>query len=546
MEPRGDTTEGCSVRSPSEKAPGAAPAPPVAEADLTGSSRLTRNVLSSWSGHLVFLAAGFVLPRMIDRHVGQEALGVWDFGWSVVAYFMLALGGIISSVNRYVAKHRAAGDMEALRQFVSSVTLVLVIVSLLLTAVTATLVLVLPSLMGGTLAGHVTEARWVVAFLGLSVAVQVAASGYSGVLTGCHRWDLHNGVNAGAYALAVVGMIIALTCGGGLRELAFLNLCGELVGRVARGVLATRVCPGLQVRLRYVRWACVREALTFGSKSFLPQLGEVLLRQTVAILVLTHLGPASLAAYSRPTSLVRHVRTLVQKLAMVLTPTAGSLKAASGQEKLRDLLIKSTRYAVYLALPATLTLMIFGGPILRLWMGPRYEHGLLLALLAGGYLATILLRPAQNILIGMNAHGRPGAASLLAAGVAVGLAYVALGPLDMGLVGAALAVGIPLTLVDGVYVPLLACRRLGLGVGSFVVQVLREPLVCIVPYTACLLAARLALWQRPLLGLGCGLAVGSAVLAPLYWRYALPPSLKKSISSRLGRGRKDAALESAS
>ena len=89
--------------------------------DLTGRDRMVWNVLTSWAGHMVFVIAGFIMPRMIDRHIGQTSLGIWDFSWSLVNYFGLAGLGIGSSVNRYVAKYRAVNDIEGLRKAVSSV-----------------------------------------------------------------------------------------------------------------------------------------------------------------------------------------------------------------------------------------------------------------------------------------------------------------------------------------------------------------------------------------------------------------------------------------
>jgi len=52
------------------------------------------------------------MPRMIDQRLGQELLGVWDFAWSLVHYFEFIQMGLTSSVNRYVAKYRAVGDMD--------------------------------------------------------------------------------------------------------------------------------------------------------------------------------------------------------------------------------------------------------------------------------------------------------------------------------------------------------------------------------------------------------------------------------------------------
>ena len=88
--------------------------------DLTGRDRLVSNVLFSWSAHFVFIAAGFIMPRMIDRRLGQELLGVWDFAWSLVSYFGLVQMGLTSSVNRYVARYRAVGDISGVNQVVSS------------------------------------------------------------------------------------------------------------------------------------------------------------------------------------------------------------------------------------------------------------------------------------------------------------------------------------------------------------------------------------------------------------------------------------------
>lgn len=88
--------------------------------DLTGRDRLVSNVLFSWAAHSVFIVAGFITPRMINRRLGQDLLGVWDFSWSLVNYFQLVRASIGSSVNRYIAMHRATGDNSAVNEVASS------------------------------------------------------------------------------------------------------------------------------------------------------------------------------------------------------------------------------------------------------------------------------------------------------------------------------------------------------------------------------------------------------------------------------------------
>ena len=266
--------------------------------DLTGRDRLTRNVLASWAGHFVFIVAGFIMPRTIDRQIGQDALGIWDFAWSLVAYFGLVQGGIGSSVNRYVAKYRAIGDIDNVNRVVSSVTCILIIAALIVLALTFLFTLTLPEIWGVRLADRVTEAQWVVFLLGTSLAVRMIFSAFNGVITGCHRWDWYNGINAGWYAITVGAMIASLLLGAGLRGLALVYLCGAVLTCLSYVLAAVRFCHGLRVRFKFAHWSTAKQMLTFGGKTILPTIANLLLNQTISILVISFLGPASLALYS--------------------------------------------------------------------------------------------------------------------------------------------------------------------------------------------------------------------------------------------------------
>lgn len=213
----------------------------MGEEDLTGGNRLVSNVIFSWAGHLVFIIAGFVLPRMIDRRLGQEVLGVWDFAWSLVSYFGLVEAGVGGSVNRYVAKFRMAGDIGGVNRTVSTACFVLGFAGLLVLLMTLAVSLWLPQPFGSRLGENTREAQWVVLYLGTGLAVQMAAGAFSGVLMGCHRWKLLNLVMSGWHAVAVVGMIVALIAGYGLRMLSLLFLLGTIFCQATRVVLAYRI-----------------------------------------------------------------------------------------------------------------------------------------------------------------------------------------------------------------------------------------------------------------------------------------------------------------
>jgi O-antigen/teichoic acid export membrane protein len=508
--------------------------------DVTGRDRLVSNVLFSWGAHLVFIVAGFILPRMIDRRLGQELLGVWDFSWSVVTYFQLVRASIGSSVNRYVAKYWAADDTHSLNQVASSATCVLSSGGLLVMGLTVAVSLLLPHWFGNRLGPYGHEAQWVVLFLGASVAVQISFSAFNGILTGCHCWGLHNLNTSGWHAVTVAGMVVALLSDGKLWMLAAITLAGEVLASLRRVVLSYRVCKGLRLRPSFVHWSTIRRLFFFGGKTLIPSISSLLLDQTSSVFILAYLGPSALALYSRPCSLICHVRILVAKMAMVLTPTTSSLQSRGDLDEIRELVITATRYSLYLALPMVLMLVMFGGAIMQLWMGPRYARGLVPAILATGYLPVLIQLPALNILAGLNAHGRPGVARLIASLCSVGLNILVLRYLQWGLVGTAVAVTLPLAILNMVDIPHLMCRRVGLGMGQYFRATVAAPALHLLPFAVCLVATRLLFRARPFAGLALGVITGGGVLAVIYWRNVLPKRVRVKVLSTIQSGRRAA------
>lgn len=495
---------------------------------------MTSNVLLSWGGYLVYIVAGFVMPRLIDRHLGQFSLGVWDFGWSLVNYLGLTGLGVGSSVNRYVAKYRAANQVQELRIAVSSVVCIQVVLAGVVLLLTGGLVWTLPWFFADRLGSEIESAQWVVAFLGTSLAVQMAFDTSRGVMTGCHRWDLHNGINAGAHAATVAAMILVLLLGGGLRGLSVVYLCTVAVTEVLRVVLAHRVCPELRIRLAYAGWSQARKMFLFGGKTAIASLSPLILVQTTNVFVVSALGPAALAVFSRPMALVRHVETLMNKYAFLMTPTAGSLQASGRDAEISHFLMETTRYGVAFTLPILLFLSIFSDLILQIWMGPQYAHGLVLTILAAGYFLPISQNSVMRILMGMNFHGRIGLLNLGVAIAGFSLGAIIVNAVGWSLVGAALLVAIPLTIGNGIIVPIYACRKLGVPLTEYLRRAFLGPAVCALPFGLCLVSSRVLFPDNALATFGIGSAVGALVLGVLYWRYMLSEQLRSRLLKSVG------------
>lgn len=502
-----------------------------------GRGSLTRGVAVSWVAQMLQIIAGFIIPRLIDRQLGRELLGVWDLGWSMVSYFTLLDGGIGSTINRHVALHRAEGDFASLNRAVSSVAMLQRGLGALILLLTLLLAWKIPFALPTRSPELATQASGLVLLLGASMAVAIAGAIYGGILTGCHRWPLQHGISVTTNLVSLSGMCVALWMRQGLVALAAAHFASELLGRILRAIAAHRACPGLDIRARNADLATLRKLIWFGGKMFVGRMSQIVMHQTVNIMIASHLGLAALALFSRPKSLVRQAAVFPQKYGNMLVPTAATLLGRQDKSKIQKFAIDSTRNGLYLSLPVFLFLALNGGPLLHLWMGAHYVNSTLVALLSFGFLAENAYQPLNNILFALNFHGRPSLATVAGAACALLGVGAVLGSGSHELSSVALAVVIPWSLAHGVYVPVYACRRLELPLWTFLKQAWMGPLACVIPFGGCLLAAQWMFPAKPLAVLGVGGLSGTLVLLTFFWFWVFPERWKDKAAILFRPGR---------
>jgi O-antigen/teichoic acid export membrane protein len=508
------------------------------EGDVSGRDRISRSVLTSWLSHGVFVVAGFVLPRQIDRAVGQASLGIWDFCWSFVGYFGMMGLGIGSSVNRYVARARATGDAADLRKTVSSVALVQRIMGSLVALLTVVLSLGLPVWFSDRLGASTGDASRVLVFLGLSLSVQFVMGTNAGIMTGCHRWDLHNLINSVSYAIAVFGMIVLLLAGFGIRGIAAFYLLVTCVTEAVRCRVARSVCPEAVIGMRWATYGRSMEMMRFGLKSAMTRIPIVLVTQSASLMVAANHGAKMLAVFSRPSGLTRSTQVFMNKFAFVLTPTVGSLQGAGKEEEIRELFLESLRFSVALALPIHLLFGILAGPILRAWMGAAYAQTQVLPILALCWFLPVVAQPAWTILQGLNRHGRPAAWSMAIALASLAVSLAANRYRPFSLEASALMVGLPMALGNGAAVILLGARIVGVPWRRVLSHAFLPVAASNLPVAGLLLATRRFFPPEGLVRVGAAAFLAFSAAAAIYYRAILTPAQAERVRSKLRLGKR--------
>lgn len=494
--------------------------------DISGRRRMARNVAFAWGGHLIHVAAGFIMPRLISDGLGQTTLGVWDFCWSIVSYFGLVQLGLSSSVQRYVPRYRARGDALGLSRSVSTIGFFLTMAGWLVVVLAAVTAQWIVPLFQAKLGQAQADTQWTVFILGLYTAFSLMFTVYRGVIVGCHRWDIQNSITAATYGATTLGMIVALALGTGLPGLALTYGLVSAAAEVVRRQFARRICPELVVDYRMASWRTWLEQARFSAKSLIPRIADLLSGQSLSLLITGFLGPAALAIYSRPKSLVSQFHSLAARYGFILIPTASSLQAQGDLGELRQTLARTTFFLSCLFFPGVVVLAVFGDNLIELWMGQSYVFPGLVTVLVLGSLPSCVQEPTWNILTGLNQHGKVALARLAGAGCSALTMAVGLALFGWGLLEAALAFALPQIIVDGLVTPFMACRRVGLPVPTFYAEAFLKPALAVLPWAASLIGARLLWAQHPAFAAGCA-GFGGLSMALLYWQWVVPSLWKR-------------------
>ncbi len=94
-------------------------------------------------------------------------------------------------------------------------------------------------------------------------------------------------------------------------------------------------------------------------------------------------GASAVGLYEGPVRIHNFVQTVQSTLGINVLPAAADYYAEHEEEKLRDLMLRGTRYVLAITLPLTITLMILAKPLLAFWLGKKFA--------VAGTAATILL-----------------------------------------------------------------------------------------------------------------------------------------------------------
>lgn len=474
-------------------------------------SRIFGNTLAQSAPVVSSFVLSFILAPIMLSRLGLAQFGVWAVTGALAQYASLLDLGITSALARFIAVHEANGDRRGVEEVVGLGLIVATVVGILMLLAAA---LIAP-LVSGSLGVLATGQMRIVLLCSAAIAAFYLFSAVVGsVPLGLRRMGPPN-------VAATIGNLTNFSF-----SIVALALSSELPAYAVANAAAAGVTFLLAVASFVYVWsrpfarrpggAQAREIVSFGFKSQLIGLAELVNAQTDKLIIAAMLGARTAGAYEIGNRVVQGVRSLGQITLLALIPTASADLVKRGRAVILEYYSRYTVRTLAIALPIFGSVSVGAPYLLVAWLGELPPDTVsIIVLLATTYGVAMMTGVAMTLTVSDGHPGVVAQTAVLVVCLNIGATLVA-APL-FGLWGVLLAT-VGAQVVAGTVFLARFHRRYSLGAPAFVDAVAKPVAVSVaaaVPFALWYLLAATTPSGRA--GAIVGVVCTSGVYAVVCW-----------------------------
>jgi len=335
---------------------------------------LFRNVLANMGGYLVALVLTFAITPFLIRSLGPANYGAWSLVAELIGYYGLLDMGLRGAVTYFVAHHRAKNEHERLQHIVASAFWALAALGLAVIAIGAGLSYKFPDWIDttGLAAWDAQVAMFIMSVvIGLSLPIEL----YSSVLVGHMRLDLVNGIEVLSRLSMAAATVFVLKSGYGLIGLSVAYFACRALGWALQMAAASRLVGGLHCMPTLFERDSLKALAGYGIRNIVSALAGLLLYRTGSFVTSVFLGIQYVTYYSIGSIMVTYASTACSSVTRSFTPKFTQLYAQGDMDELRRVFLAGSRVSSLLAVFFFASMVGFGKPFLRLWVGDDFVTG---------------------------------------------------------------------------------------------------------------------------------------------------------------------------
>jgi O-antigen/teichoic acid export membrane protein len=327
---------------------------------------LFRNTAAQSAPTVVSFGLSFILAPIMLSRLGLAQFGVWAVTGALAQYARLLDFGVTRSLARFVALYDAKDDRGAIEEALAIGVAAVVALGALIVVVAAVAAPFLDEALGVISSG---EMRIV---LLSSVGILVSAllvDVINAVPVGLRQMDAPNLAAVVGGIVNFVASVVVLILSTKLTSYALVQLGSALLGIVL--ALCSLVWVWRGPYLRRPNRARAREIVSFGVKSQLVTVAELVNVQTDKVIIAAMLGPATAGAYEIANRVVQGVLAFGTMTLSAIIPTATAEIVERGKGVIEEFYSRYTQRTLAIALPLFGALCVSCPFLLVAWLGER-------------------------------------------------------------------------------------------------------------------------------------------------------------------------------
>jgi O-antigen/teichoic acid export membrane protein len=409
----------------------------VTENPQSFAAKLSQNILASLVRAVVVALVALVLPAFLTHHLPLTTYAAWVLIIQLAAYVSYLDLGIQTGVSKFVAEFDARGDIAGAGRYASAGLALMFFAGVLGLLLTCGLAWQVPRLFHDMPSNLYHDVRVSVLLVGSSLSFGLVCAVYSAVFLGLQRYWIPMSltiINRVSYAAIVVAIVLLR---GSLElmgtAVALVNVLAGLLQVFAWRERASHVC----VSLRTADHGVLKNVTRFCSLQSVWMIAMLCI-SGLDVTIVGHYDYLQTAYYSIATLPVTFILMIMSAMLNPLMPASSALSTHHSPAEMGELVAKFTRYVTLLLLLTGLPLIVFGYPILRLWVGEQYAVHTLhyLRILVFANIIRNLCAPYATMIIATNRQSAAIAAAISEAVVNLGSSVYLAG--RFGAIGVAL------------------------------------------------------------------------------------------------------------
>jgi len=310
----------------------------------------------------------FMMPFIINI-LGDKWYGLWVLIGSLMGYYMVLDFGLLSAIQRYLA--RSLENTDELNRIINTSLIILTILSIGAALLCIIFWVITPHLINEEDA--IPTMRQLVIILGIKTVVSFPFMVFNGMLSAKIRFDITSYIGISKSLLRTLLIIIYLNSGYGIVSLAIITLCAEIFAFVLIAIQANKLFPQISYKREYFDWELAKTMLHFGKFTFIGDVSNLLKFKIDDFIIANYIGLASITIYTIAFSLFNYALQLINAMLGGILSVL-SKNDRDSQKALRKNFLLFTEVSAIIVSYLAVFLLTFGDDFINLWMGNAYEE----------------------------------------------------------------------------------------------------------------------------------------------------------------------------